>query len=214
MIDEMQPIEETRRSSVLLLGPTGSGKTPLGQMLRKNGLWGFSCLHFDFGQELRNSILATNTSLTPKEREFVSHVLNTRVLLDDEHFSIALKIFRGFLYTHDANQRTIIVLNGLPRHEGQAERMEEIVRMLAVINLECTPETVMQRIRTDVGGDRAGRIDDSLEEVKRKLDLFSLRTAPLVGYYRKKHVGIISIEVGAESTPARMLQKIEYSAAD
>lgn len=157
---------------------------------------------------------ASNTSLTPKDREFVSHVLNTGALLDDEHFPIALKIFQGFLNTHDADKRTIIVLNGLPRHEGQAESMEEIVRMLAVINLECTPETVMQRIRTDAGGDRAGRIDDSLEEVKRKLDLFSLRTAPLVGYYRNKHVGIISVEVGAESAPAEMLQKIEYSAAD
>ncbi len=214
MIDKMQPKEETRPSALLLLGPTGSGKTPLGQMMGKNGLWGFSCLHFDFGQELRNSIQSSNTYLAPEEREFVSHVLNTGALLDDEHFPIALKIFQGFLRTHDANKRTIIVLNGLPRHGGQAERMEEIVRMLAVINLECTPETVMQRILTDAGGDRAGRIDDSLEEVKRKLDLFYLRTAPLVDYYRKKHIGIISVEVGIESSPAEMLQKIEYSAAD
>ena len=214
MIDKVQPKEETRRSAVLLLGPTGSGKTPLGQLMGKSGLWGFFCLHFDFGQELRNSMRASNTSLEPEEREFVSHVLNTGALLDDEHFPIALKIFQGFLNTHDSNKRTIIVLNGLPRHEGQAERMEKIVRMLAVISLECTPETVMRRILTDAGGDRAGRIDDSLEEVKRKLGLFSLRTAPLVSYYRKKHVGIISLEVGAESTSAEMLQKIEYSAAD
>jgi len=210
----MQPKEEIRQSAVLILGPTGSGKTPLGQMMEKYGLWGFSCLHFDFGQELRNSIRKPNITLLPKEREFVSHVLDAGALLDDEHFPIALKIYEGFLNTHHAGKSTIIVLNGLPRHEGQAERMEEIVRMIAVINLECTPETVMQRILTNAGGDRAGRIDDSLEEVKRKLNLFSLRTAPLAGYYREKHVGIISVEVSAESTPAEMVQKIEYSAAD
>jgi adenylate kinase family enzyme len=208
----MQPKEEIRRSAVLILGPTGSGKTPLGQLMEKQGFWGFPCLHFDFGQELRNSVHSPS-SLAPDERTFVSHVLNTGALLDDEHFPLALKIFQACPASRNADKRTIIVLNGLPRHTGQAESMQEIVRVLAVINLECTPETVMRRISSDTGGDRAGRADDSLEAVKRKLELFNLRTAPLLDYYRSKHVGIISVEVGPESTSAEILAKIEYSAS-
>ncbi len=39
--------------AILLLGPTGSGKTPLGQALEKKGLAGRRCVHFDFGANLR-----------------------------------------------------------------------------------------------------------------------------------------------------------------
>jgi adenylate kinase family enzyme len=208
----MQPKEETRPSAILLLGPTGSGKTPLGQLLEKHGLWGFPCLHFDFGQELRNSILLSNRSLTAAEREFVSQVLKVGALLDDEHFPLALKIFRGFIVSRKSDKRTIIILNGMPRHTAQAEGMQEVVRMLAIVSLECTPETVMRRISTDAGGDRAGRTDDSPTEIKKKLELFNLRTAALLDYYRTRHVGIISIEAGPLTTSNEMLRIVEHSA--
>jgi hypothetical protein len=38
---------------MLLIGPTGVGKTPFGSCLEKNGFRGRRCLHFDFGHELR-----------------------------------------------------------------------------------------------------------------------------------------------------------------
>jgi hypothetical protein len=39
--------------ALLLLGPTGAGKTPLGDWLEAHGLWGRPCHHFDFGANLR-----------------------------------------------------------------------------------------------------------------------------------------------------------------
>jgi len=210
MIYPVQPKEEKRHSVVLLVGPTGSGKTPLGQLMEERGLWGLCCLHFDFGQELRQSIREGSHVLSDAERELVARMLRTGALLEDKHFPVALKIFQGFLTSHKADKRTLIILNGLPRHIGQAEHMQEVVRMMAVISLKCTPETVMQRISMDVGGDRAGRLDDSLEELKRKLELFRQRTAPLVDYYRSRHIGIISVEVEPSSNAADMLEKIEH----
>ena len=204
----MQPKEEKRHSAILLVGPTGSGKTPLGQLMEERGLWNLRCLHFDFGHELRQSVNKESSFLSGSERELVSMMLRTGALLEDEHFPVALKIFESFLITHKADKRTLIVLNGLPRHTGQAECMQDVVRMQVVISLECTPETVMQRIRTDAGGDRAGRVDDSLEEVRRKLELFRTRTAPLLDYYRERHVGIISVEVGAASSSADALEQL------
>jgi adenylate kinase len=210
MIYPVQPKEEKRHSAVLLVGPTGSGKTPLGQLMERRGLWGLRCLHFDFGHELCQSVREDSQVLAGTERELVTHMLRTGSLLEDEHLPVALKIFEGFLTTHKADKRTLIILNGLPRHIGQAEHRQEVVRMLAVISLECTPETVMHRITMDAGGDRAGRLDDSLEELKRKLELFRQRTAPLVDYYRSRHVGIISVEVEPSSNAADMLEKIEH----
>jgi adenylate kinase len=210
MIYHMQPEEEIRYSALLLVGPTGSGKTPLGQLIEERGLWGLRCLHFDFGHELRQSVQTNSHVLGHSERELVSLMLSTGALLEDEHFPVALKVFEGFLKKHSANKSTLIILNGLPRHTGQAENMKKVVRMQALISLDCTPETVMQRIRNDAGGDRAGRIDDSLEEVRRKLVLFKERTAPLLDYYRSRHVGIVSVEVGSTSTAADILGKIEH----
>jgi len=52
----MTPIEETtaqRHPAILLLGPTGTGKTPLGNVLALRGWRGQPCLQFDFGANLR-----------------------------------------------------------------------------------------------------------------------------------------------------------------
>ena len=44
--------------AVLLLGPTGAGKSPLGDWLEARGLWGRPCHHFDFGANLRAIVAA------------------------------------------------------------------------------------------------------------------------------------------------------------
>ena len=46
----------SRRRAIVLLGPTGSGKTPLGDLIERCGLWGAPCLHFDFGACLRSIV--------------------------------------------------------------------------------------------------------------------------------------------------------------
>lgn len=211
MIKSVQPKEETRYSAVLLLGPTGSGKTPLGGLLEKRGLWGLDCLHFDFGRELRRAVAEEAGVLGPSEREVVRLMLSTNSLLEDEHFGIARKLLENFITCRHADLKTLIVLNGLPRHIGQARRFEEIVRMIAVVSLECSPETVMQRIRLDIGGDRSDRVDDSLEEVKRKLEMFRRRTKPLVDYYRECHIGILRIEVTPTSTAEDLWASLNQS---
>ena len=64
-----------RKNAVLLLGPTGAGKTPLGNYLEENGLGDCRCVHFDFGENLRMVAGGGDTSLTLSERSFVQDVL-------------------------------------------------------------------------------------------------------------------------------------------
>jgi adenylate kinase len=197
--------------AILLVGPTGSGKTPLGDLLEARGFRGRRCVHFDFGENLRQvATVAQPDELIPSgDIDFCREVLHSGDLLEDEDFPLAERILRRFLSRRSVDAGTLVVLNGLPRHEGQARAMEAIVDVQAVISLRCLPETVLARIRGNVGGDRAGRADDDPQLVDRKLSTFSRRTEPLLDYYRTRNVRIETLEVTAGMTPDEMRERLE-----
>ena len=68
---------------------------------------------------------------------------------------------------------------------------------------------VLERLRTDAGGDRAGRSDDDLESVRARLGLFEERTVPLVRHYVKQGVRVVSVEVAAQTSAGDVLAKLE-----
>lgn len=182
-------------SAMLLIGPTGSGKTPFGQLLEDEGIDGRRFLHFDFGLHLRRAAEGCSP-LSADETAFVRETLAANALLEDEHFPIAEKILQGFLAKHEPAGDDWLVLNGLPRHPSQARRVDAIVNVQAVAHLVCSPETVFARIRTNAGGDRDERRDDSAEEVRNKLAIFVARTEPLIDHYRLAGCDIYELPVG------------------
>jgi adenylate kinase len=188
--------------TLLLIGPTGSGKTPLGEYLERHGLWGRSCRHFDFGARLRGVAAGrSGVDLTGPERQVVLACLHSGALLEEEHFPIARKIVERFLQDRADRPGDLVVLNGLPRHRGQAAALEPILQTVKVISLECTPETVVERLRRDPAGDREGRTDDTLEAVAGRLRIYRERTRPLLDWYRERGVPIIKLEVGPDTRP-------------
>jgi len=196
------PENADRIEAVLLLGPTASGKTPLGELLADRGLWGRRCLHFDFGSNLRDAAAGSQHKALPeKDIEVIRWSLQTGALLEDEHFPIAGRILSSFLTSSGAGADDLIVLNGLPRHAGQAERIEDVLHVAAVVYLQCTAEVVRERIRTNAGGDRSERVDDTPDDVPRKLDIFAQRTAPLLEHYRSRGADVICIDVQTDTTP-------------
>jgi len=182
--------------AVLLLGPTGSGKTPFGELIEKEGLSGKKCFHFDFGSRLRTYAQALTGILSPDELEVLKNSLRTGTLLTDDEFPIARKLLQLFIEENCVERDSLIVMNGLPRHAGQAAALEKIINIMAVIVLECDAATVLERIRTDAGGDRGGRVDDTIEAVTQKLAIFSKKTLPLVDFYRRRGVPVIHARVG------------------
>ncbi|MCE5326388.1 MAG: nucleoside monophosphate kinase [Planctomycetaceae bacterium] len=194
--------------AILLLGATGTGKTPLGAMIARRGLWARNCRHFDFGEHLRQ-IAARGRwpGLDDADVAVVKAALGGGALLEDEHFHIAAAILRGFIAA--AAPEDVIVLNGLPRHAGQARDVAGLVDVRAVIELCCPAEAVLQRIVANTGGDRAGRADDAASAVAAKLEIYRARTAALVEHYRTRGAATISVEVGVETTADEMWLEID-----
>jgi adenylate kinase len=197
-------------SAILLLGPTGSGKTPLGELLEQAGWERRRCFHFDFGANLRavGEGRARLDELSDEDVAIAVRAVRTGALLEDREFHVARNILLGWARQSGVGDKDIIVLNGLPRHVGQAKDVDSMVNVCAVLYLICPTEVVLERIRVNAGGDRGGREDDAIEAVTRRLRLFEARTVPLLDHYAGKGVRIERVDIGVRTTPHDILREL------
>ncbi len=198
--DRPHPID-----SLLLLGPTGVGKSPLGDTIARKGFLGRRCHHLDFGSELRAavSIGDRSTDYSATELAFIHGVLERGLLLENEHFPLAEKIISLFLNRSGFSRRDhdMLILNGIPRHAGQARDIASIADIQALCVLDCSSTIVLSRIHSNVGGDRSVRVDDDKALIEKKLAIFRERTKPLVQHYEKKGRRVFRIDVTSVMTP-------------
>jgi adenylate kinase family enzyme len=195
--------------AIKLLGPTGSGKTPLGDHLEQAPLWNWRCHHFDFGANLRAVVAGNGAgSFTMEEIRFLRRVLKEGVLLEAEHLPLAARILDAFIERKDVRNADLLVLNGLPRHVEQAKAMESKVAIISVVQLDCDARTVAERLRRNSGGDRAQRADDVETLVARKLAIYEERTRPLLDHYHSQGVRILKVPVGIKTQPAEIAAQL------
>ncbi len=192
--------------AMLLLGPTGAGKTPLGRMIEARGFEGRRAFHFDFGSELReiSSPDGPGKSFTDAELETIGRSLETGALLEEKDLPLATKILGKFIERREMTPHDLLVLNGFPRHVAQARGLTGIVSVRRLIFLEASAEVIRERILRNTGGDRGGRADDSLPAIRVRTRIFGERTLPLVGYFQNLGVPVDRIEVGASMTAGDM----------
>ncbi len=197
-------------AAVLLLGPTGSGKTPVGEWLEQHSLWKRRCHHFDFGANLRAVAMGGASQVfNAGEIQFLNDVLEKGALLEDASFYLAERILEQFIARRNVQPSHLLLLNGLPRHVGQSEKLDHRLKIMAVVQLECDAPTVRERLRLDSGGDRAQRTDDDEMLVAQKLAIFAERTRPLAEHYRQRGARLITVNVGVETRPAAMVEHLE-----
>ncbi len=178
----------------------------MGDLLEEVGLYGKKFLHFDFGRELRAVARGEiRDGFLPSERIFIQKVLSEGLLLENEHLYLALKILKGFLHARGASGDEILIMNGLPRHEGQARYLAKDLHIPLVVVLEASFEEILERIRRNVGGDRTGRDDDYIELIYKKWLTYKERTRPLRDYYQNRGAKILKILVGRNTKPSETL---------
>jgi adenylate kinase family enzyme len=214
-LHKTQKMNKTKTASpplpraILLIGPTGSGKTPFGEYVEKEGLQGRRCSHFDFGAVLRKTDAAgtPHGNLTSADINFIGKVLTEGALLENEKFYIAAELLKNHITENSLVAEDLILLNGLPRHIGQARDLDDIVSIEGIIQLHCTPATVYNRIRQNSGGDRTNRNDDSPAEITAKLTIFENRTRPIINHYAKQNIPTVTVEITTATAPADILSK-------
>ncbi|MBU0536537.1 MAG: nucleoside monophosphate kinase [Nanoarchaeota archaeon] len=192
-------VADFMKKAILLVGPTSSGKSPLGDTLQELGYLGQDCVHFDFGEELRRVASGKNVHFDIDESVQVAEILDACRLLDQPDYWIAERILRSY-----QNDPRLMVLNGFPRDVPQAEMMDTLVSINKLIILDAPLEVLLERIRLNTGGDRTGRDDDSHEKVQLKLKTYQDRTTPIVRHYFVKGIEPFYIPVEADTTPEMM----------
>jgi len=200
--------------AILLLGPTGVGKSPLGDYMARHGLLRRTCRHLDFGSELRGAITRPLSAFyDTAELDFIHSVLERGLLLENEHFSLAEKIICRYLDRIGFVDNDVLVLNGIPRHTGQAFDIAVIATIHAIIVLDCSADDVVCRIRDNRGGDRTDRVDDDREMIVKKLSIFRERTAPLINYYAQQGCCVYRLTVSSDMTPSDTYSKLSLLAS-
>ena len=196
--------------ALLLIGATGTGKTPFGEQLETQNLWGKRYHHFDFGQQLRSAAEGRQKLLASEDTERIKSLLKSNSLLEDSYFHIAEKILKQFIQNNTLSpENDIIIFNGLPRHAGQADALLSVVDIELVIYFAASASIIKDRIAYNSGGDRTERTDDSVEEIENKLVIFRKNTRPLIDYYKKLDKTVLEIEVDIDTIPLFIIQELK-----
>lgn len=193
--------------SLLLIGPTGAGKSPLGGEMEKQGLSGKRVHHFDFGANLRG-VAQEDLPFPEKERALIKEILSEGRLLKPEEFFLAEKLLNTFLSLRDFKKGDFLLLNGLPRNLYQAERLSALIDLKRLIYLRIDEKTLLLRLKRDPAGDRYGREDDLEELVSKKLKWFRSENLPLLEYYASRGIKILEISVNESDTGFTLYQKL------
>ncbi|MFC1753714.1 nucleoside monophosphate kinase [Thermoproteota archaeon] len=187
--------------ALLIIGPTGAGKTPLGELIQERGYRGRKVCHVDFGAELRKAAAGQNPAFDPDEAEGIQKILDSCRLLDESTYWIADRIL------HPYSKKDILALNGIPRTVKQAEYLGQMIDIAQVFVMNASADTIKARIVGNTGGDRTGRVDDDLESIKKKFDIYNKMTLPLIDHYKDK-CSVFHVEVKEHTTPREIYNLI------
>jgi adenylate kinase len=180
---------------IVLLGPPGAGKgTQAARVARR-----FGCAHVATGDIFRANV-AQGSELGRVAQEYMD-----RGDLVPDDVVIAMVMER--LAERDCHAG--FVLDGFPRTVNQAEaldrRLVEVGTPLhAVLCFEAAEEELLRRLAGRAAAER--RADDAEQTIRHRLEVFAIKTRPLIDYYRHRRLLTMVDGVGrVEEVTGRVL---------
>ncbi|MFC7520654.1 adenylate kinase [Xanthomonas populi] len=160
---------------LVLLGPPGSGKGTQATRLKET----FEIPHISTGDLLRAEV-AAGSPLGLKAKE----VMARGDLVSDE-------ILLGMLASRlgQADVAKGFILDGYPRNVAQANALDGLLSKIgqpldAVVQLDVASELLVERIAGRAKAE--GREDDNPESVRKRLQVYTDSTAPVIGFYAQR----------------------------
>lgn len=160
---------------LVLLGAPGSGKGTQAARLKEY----LQIPHISTGDLLRGEVAAgTKLGLEAKE------VMARGELVSDD---ILLGMLEDRLSREDVANG--FILDGYPRNLVQAAALDELLTRIGqpmdyAVQLEVPFDLLVERIAGRAAAE--GRSDDNPESVRKRLDVYSNQTAPVIDFYRQQ----------------------------
>lgn len=179
--------------NLILLGPPGAGKGTVAYAIKDK----LNLTHLSSGDILREEI-KRGTELGKKAEQYIS---KGQLVPDEDIIDMILNRVQGL---------NGVILDGFPRTVAQAEKLEQALKIDAVINLEAKLEVIMDRICSrrvckdcktvynvkthpetscdSCGGELITRADDNEKTVSSRYGVYLEQTQPLIDFYKKRGV--------------------------
>lgn len=171
----------------ILFGPPGGGKgTQAAHITERFGL-----PHVSTGEMLRNEAAKG----TPLGNE-VAPIMAEGNLVPD---GLIVRVIESRLAEADAAHG--VLLDGFPRTVPQAEALDEMLHGVGkhvdlILCLDVPEPVLIERL---LGRARQeGRVDDNLETIQNRLDVYKRDTAPVLDYYRSHGAHVARVDGDAE----------------
>ncbi len=183
--------------NLVMFGPPGAGKGTLAASLsRETGM-----IHISTGEIFREAI-RNETELGKR----VQRITESGALVPDE---LTIELVAARLRKDDV--RNGVILDGFPRTIPQAEALRKLCEIDHVVNLRVPDEVVVERLSgrrvcsscgtvfhikfmppkkegvcDACGGELYQRKDDTVDAVKKRLEVYKNQTQELIEYFKKR----------------------------
>lgn len=160
--------------NIIISGAPGCGKGTQSELIiAKYGL-----KHFSTGELLRSEINAK----TELGLEAEKYIVKGNLVPDD----MIIDVLKSAIEKVPADAKGIL-LDGFPRTLAQAEALEVLMDkmgkpMTLLVDLDVPRKELINRLVTR--GETSGRSDDNLDTIKKRLEVYEIKTAPVSDFYQ------------------------------
>ena len=176
---------------LIFLGPPGAGKGTQAAILATE----LKIPHISTGDILRQAI-TDKTSLGTQAQTY----LEAGELVPD---ILIMALMRERLAKSDALLGWI--LDGFPRNLPQAQSLDQLLKILGqsqpqVVNFRVNTESLIKRML------QRGRKDDNESVIRRRLEIYTKKTTPLISFYQKRRC---LIDIDGNLTPTEVTRNLQ-----